>query len=140
MSRTCVYAKLVTLYCALKEEEGKAKFLGREALSSNTSDDHYTCFSDDEAGERLYTIMTCVTPEEMITVDCEPIELLPDGRVQYTFAPETTRQRAGHVGRYTLQPNEEIVILCPHGVVGFATTRGFNEDGTLRRKTSRKTK
>jgi hypothetical protein len=135
---TNTYAKNVNVLCFLQDEEGTAKFLIRESLSSNTTDDHYTCFSDDEAGERLHTIMSCVIPEEVIESDCEPIELLTDGREQYTFVPETTRQRIGHVGQYTLKPNEEIIIKVPHGVTGSATVRGFNKDGTLRRKSKSK--
>ena len=132
------YAKNVNILCSLQEEEGTAKFLLHESLSSNTTDDHYTCFSDDEAGARLHTIMSCVIPEEAIELDCEPVKLLPDRREQHTFAPETTRQRVGHVGQYTLKPGEEIIIKAPHGVTGSASVRGFNEDGTLRRKTRSK--
>lgn len=120
--------------CALESEEGTAKFLCGESLSSKTTDDNYTCFSDEEAGERLHNIMSVLTPEQAIDVDDSP-KVLPDGRVQYTYAPETTRQRVGHVGVYKLQPGEEIVIKCPHGVKGSVTTRAYNEDGSLRRKT-----
>ena len=123
--------------CALESEEGTAKFLCGESLSSNTTDDNYTCFSDEEAGERLHNIMSVLTPEQAVDVDDSP-KVLPDGRVQHTYAPETTRQRVGHVGHYRLQPGEEIVIKCPHGVKGSVTTRGYNADGTLRRKTQRK--
>ena len=123
--------------CALESEEGTAKFLCGESLSSNTTDDNYTCFSDEEAGERLHNTMSVLTPERAIDVDDSP-KVLPDGRMQYTYAPETTRQRVGHVGHYRLQPGEEIVIKCPHGVKGSVTTRGYNADGTLRRKTQRK--
>lgn len=135
---TNTYAKNVNLRCSLLEEVGTAKFLLHESLSSSVSDDHYTCFTDEEAGERLHTIMSCVIPEEAIGIDQEPIVLLPDGQVQYTFTPETTRQRVGHVGQYTLKPQEEIIIKVPHGATGSAIVRGFNDDGTLRRKTKSK--
>ena len=123
--------------CALENEEGTAKFLCGESLSSNTTDDNYTCFSDDEAGERLHNIMSVLTPEQAIDVDDSP-KVLPNGRVQHTYAPETTRQRVGHVGVYKLQPGEEIIIKCPHGVKGSVTTRAYNEDGSLRRKTQKR--
>ena len=123
--------------CALESEEGTAKFLCGESLSSNTTDDNYTCFSDEEAGERLHNIMSCLIPEEAIDADTTP-KVLHDGRMQYTYTPETTRQRVGHVGHYKLQPGEEIVIKCPHGVKGSVTTRGYNADGTLRRKTQKR--
>ena len=123
--------------CALESEEGTAKFLCGESLSSNTTDDNYTCFSDAEAGERLHNTMSVLMPEREIDVDDSP-KVLPDGRVQHTYAPETTRQRVGHVGVYKLQPGEEIVIKCPHGVKGSVTTRAYNEDGSLRRKTQKR--
>lgn len=125
--------------CALESEEGTAKFLCGESLSSNTTDDNYTCFSDEEAGERLHNTMSVLTPEQAIDADDSPKVLL-DGRVQYTYAPETTRQRVGHVGVYKLQPGEEIVVKCPHGVKGSVTTRAYNEDGSLRRKPQRKSR
>lgn len=131
------YKNNVYYRCALEKEEGTAKFLCRESLRSNTTDDNYTCFSDEEAGERLHNTMSCLVPEEAIDVDDSP-QVLPDGRVQHTYAPETTRQRVGHVGVYKLQPGEEIVIKCPHGVKGSVTTRAYNEDGTLRRKTPKR--
>ncbi len=123
--------------CALESEEGTAKFLCGESLSSNTTDDNCTCFSDEEAGERLHNTMSVLTPERAIDIDDSP-QNLPDGRMKYTYAPETTRQRVGHVGVYRLQPGEKIVIKCPHGVKGSVTTRAYNEDGTLRRKTQKK--
>ena len=134
---TNTYAKNVNVSCSLQDEEGTAKFLMHEPLSSNTTDDHYTCFSDDEAGERLHTIMSCVIPAEMIEIGCEPTELLSGGREQHTFTPDTTRQRVGHVGQYTLNPGEEIIIKAPHGITGSAIVRGINKDGSLRRKTKK---
>lgn len=124
--------------CALSEEVGTAKFLCKESLTNNTTDDHYASFSSEEAGERLHAYMSFVTPEESIDFVDEKPKKLPDGRVQHTYAPETTRQRVGHVGHYRLQPGEEIVIKCPHGAKGSVTTRAYNEDGSLRRKTQKR--
>lgn len=135
---TNTYAKNVNVRCSLLSEEGTAKFLLHETLSGNVSDDHYTCFSDDEAGARLHTIMSVVIPEAVIEAVYESDILLPDGRTQHTYTPETTRQRVGHVGHYTLLPGEELAIKCSHGVTGSVIARGFNADGSLRRKTRSK--
>ena len=128
----------VYFLCALAEEEGTAKFLAKESLSNNTTDDYYTNFADEEAGERLFAYMSVVIPEETIPPVEENPKRLPNGHLRYTYSPDTTRQRIGHVGHYTLRPGEEIIIRCPHGVKGSVTTRGYNDDGTLRRKSKKK--
>ena len=132
------YTNNVYHLCALSEEVGTAKFLCKESLTNNTTDAHYASFSSEEAGERLHAYMSFVTPEEPIDSVDEKPKQLPDGLTKYIYSPETTRQRVGHVGHYRLQPGEEIIIKCPHGVKGSVATRAYNEDGTLRRKTPKR--
>ena len=131
------YAQNVNVRCALQDEPGTAKFLQREALSGNTTDDHYTSFSDEEAGKHLHDIMSVVQPEQDIDIDEGPL-IRPDGREQRCIAPETTRQRVGFVATYQLMPGEELVIRCPHGVTGSVRARGIHADGSPRRKTRKK--
>jgi len=126
------YANNVYNLCALRDEVGTAKFLCHESLSSNTTDDHYTCFSDEEAGERLHTIMSTVIPEMKIDpVKVNPSDV-PNGSEIFVYTPKTNRYRVGNVGIFNLKPKEEIVISCAHGVKVNIITHGYNENGTFR--------
>ena len=127
------YAYNVNRLCALESEPGTAKFLQHESISGNVTDDHYTTFSDDEAGKRLHTIMSSLIPMEFIEAQDSPI-LLPDGKEKHTFTPEFTRHRVGLVGEYILGPGQEIALLCPHGATGSASVRAIEADGSKRRK------
>lgn len=131
------YAYNVYVRCDLGDEPGTAKFLLHESLSSNITDDHYTSFTSDEAGERLHTIMSFVIPDSPIEEVISPISMI-NGKTKYSYVPETTRQRVGLVDSYILQPGEELIIKCRHGVTGSASVRALNPDGTLRRKTRKK--
>lgn len=131
------YAYCVYVLCDLDDEPGTAKFLLHESLAANVTDDHYTSFTSDEAGERLHTIMSFVIPDSPIEEVISPISMI-NGKTKYSYVPETTRQRVGLVDSYILQPGEELIIKCRHGVTGSASVRALNSDGTLRRKTRKK--
>jgi len=127
------YAFCVNVLCALEKEEGKAKFLQHLSLEQNTSDDHYTSFTCDEAGRHLAALMSAVQPDFELNVYITPTTI-SNNREVHIINPESTTQRAGYVGSYKLAPGEEIMLLCKHGVKGNVVTRGYNDKGTLRRK------
>lgn len=132
------YENNVYYHCNLQNEEGTAKFLCRQSLRSNVTDDHYCCFSNEESSLHLHDYLSIMVPEKELDAPETNTKLLPNGMVENTYTPETTRQCIGFVNNYKLNPGEEIVIKCPHGVIGSIRTRGYNEDGTLRRKTQSK--
>lgn len=131
------YADRINKNCGLLNEPGTVKFLLHESLSDNVSDDHYTSFSDEEAGKHLYDIMSVVQPEREIDMG-EPFRSCLTDKEILCMTPETTRQRVGLVATYKLMPGDELVIQCPHGVTGSIRARGINADGSLRRKTRKK--
>jgi len=126
------YANNLYVLCKLESEPGTAKFLIRESLSFSTTDDHYTNFADEDAGQHLHDIMSVLQPEKEIIVDEGPT-LLATGMECRAFAPESTLHRTGCIADYRLAPGEELVIKCPHGVTGSARVRGYTATGELRR-------
>ena len=131
--RSLVFLRAYNVHvrCALQNEPGTAKFLLHESLKRYVTDDHYACFSEHEAEERLHAIVSCLIHSEFIEMDDSPI-LLSGGEEQYTFAPEATRHRVGHIGEYYLRPDEEFMIRCPRGVIGSAIVRALEADGNKR--------
>lgn len=104
------------------------------SMQIEDTDDHYTCFSKEESGLRLHDYMSVMVPKKEIDVHEENIKLLLNGMVEYTYTPETNRHYVGLVNDYKLNPGEEIIIKCPHGIKGSIGTRSYSDDGSLRRK------
>ena len=122
------YVKNIYSNCGLLFEEGTAKFLCRQSLSSNTTDDHYTSFTDKIASIHLHDYMSFVIPQiELNSNDCANPTVLPNGNELHTFTPHTTRHRAGLIGSFKLKPGDEILIKCPHGVTGTAKALKYKE-------------
>lgn len=132
------YKKLIVVHCGLQDDPGSANYLQGLSLQDDVTSDHYTSFSADEAGERLYTIERSTMPQFDIPQPAE-YEQCPDGSVQYNFSPDHTRQRVGVVGELTLNPGDVVTILCPHGVTGSVTARAIDSEGKPRRKSRKKT-
>lgn len=131
------YKKLVVVYCGLLDDPGTANFLQGLSLSNDVTSDHYTSFSSDEAGERLYTIVRATMPRFDIPQIVEH-QQRSDGTEQYAYCPDNTRQRVGVVGEFLLNPGETAIIRCPHGVAGSLRARALSTDGKPRRKGRKK--
>ena len=132
------YKKLIVVHCSLQDDPGTANYLQGLSLQDDVTSDHYTSFSTDKAGERLYTIGRSTMPQFDIPQLAEREQRL-DGSVQYNFCPDHTRQRVGIVGEFMLNPGETATILCSHGVTGSVTARAIDADGKPRRKPRKKT-
>ena len=129
------YKHNVTMRCGLRDEFGTANFLQHYSLSKSVSDDNYICYSDEEAGRRLFAQISVLRPKEDIESNLNSV-LLSNGRGQYIISPKSTVHRVGFSAYFKLNPDEEITIVAPHGVTGSAEARSYNENGSLRRKSN----
>ena len=109
------------------------------SLSDSVTDDHYSSFVSALASARIFTALKAAGPLEDIEQPETPI-INKDGQEQYTITPENTRQRIGVVADITLQPGEELEIVCPHGISGSIRARAITEKGLRRKSTKRRDK
>lgn len=107
------------------------------SLSGSVTDDHYSSFVSELATERIFTALKAAGPLENIEQPGTPI-ICKDGQERYTITPENTRQRIGVVADITLQPGEEIEIICQHGVSGSISARAVDEYGNRKRAVRKK--
>ena len=84
-------------------DSGTAHFLEGLSLVNDTTSDHYTHFTSDEAQERMHYTMHCLLPEHRLPQP-PARQNLPDGKEQLSFAPETSRQRVGWWERSSFSP------------------------------------
>lgn len=126
------YTKNVILRSNLTDDPGTVSFLHGEPLRASTTDDHYTSFVSPAAAERIYTALRAITPFEPIALPSPSVDV--DGCEKHVFIPENTRQTVGCIGAVILQPGEELVIDCPHGVTGSVRAREISDSGEVKRK------
>lgn len=131
------YIKNLVQRCGLANDPGTVNFMLGQSLSGSVTDDHYSSFVSDLASERIFTVLKAAGPLENIDQLEEQI-ILENGRTQHIIAPENTRQRIGVVADITLQPGEELEIVCPHGVSGSISARAVDENGKRKRAVRKK--
>ncbi|MEY8318899.1 hypothetical protein AALB19_16515, partial [Oscillospiraceae bacterium 50-58] len=111
------YVKNLIQRCGFANDPGTVNFMLGQSLSGSVTDDHYSSFVSELATERIFTALKAAGPLEDIEEPETPI-IYKDGQEQYTITPENTRQWIGVVADITLQPGEELEIVCPHGISG----------------------
>ncbi len=120
------------------DDAGTKAFLCQERLKDVTSD-NYTKFNDMDGLARIHAAEMILSPPLEID-NPELVETLPDERIKYTLQPDTMRKTVGIGCDILLPPDAEIILLCPHGAEATIMPREVKEDGSVRRKSSKRTK
>ena len=122
------------------DDIGTKAFLCEERMKDVTSD-NYTKFNDLDGIARIHAAEMILSPPEEID-NTELVETLPDGKIKYTFWPDSMRKTAG-VGCDVLVPTDadaDITLYCPHGVEFVIKPREIKEDGSVRRASRKRVK
>lgn len=128
-----VYTRL-----GFNDDVGTKAFLCEERIKDVTSD-NYTKFNDLDGVARIHAAEMILSPPETID-NTEQAEALPDGRIKYTFWPDTMRKTVGVNCVILSPPNAEIDLSCPHGTESVIKSRELKEDGSPKRKSGKRTK
>lgn len=122
------------------DDIGTKAFLCEERMKDVTSD-NYTKFNDLDGIARIHAAEMILSPPEEID-NTELVETLPDGKIKYTFWPDSMRKTVG-VGCDVLVPTDadaDITLYCPHGVEFVIKPREIKEDGSVRRASRKRVK
>ena len=131
------YKKNIVLYSGLGDDQGRSSFLMGNSLKHLVTDDHYTSYTDTEAVECFYQILSRLQPD----LPTDGPEFTKTSNEHYDtmeFKPSRTSKAVGIVGDITLQPGEEVEILCPHGAIGSLVARAITPNGLKRKSGPRK--
>ena len=124
--------------CGLNEDAFTYKFMRGESLRNSTTCDSYVSFTDDDAIDRLYTMIKVTKPVEEYENDMVT-KSLEDGRTMYRIYPRNSKQCAGVTARMLVPPGAYVQVQnCFHGINGNVTVRAVGEDGKPKRKSRKK--
>ncbi len=115
------YTRHIMNNCRLKDDPGTANFLLGKSFKLDTTSSSYTSFTAPEAERRLYSILRILGEDTAISNISG--KTMKDGVVE-TYSPKRTRDFVGVSGKIVLKPGEEVEIICPHGVEGYAEILG----------------
>lgn len=119
------------------DDDGTMAFLRGEKMQSVT-DQHYICYTSDEAQDRLYTILKRAALPKTIehTVD---YVVNPDGSIDLICQPDQTDRILSMMIKAELPKNAgPISIFSEHGVAVSDSVREVLPNGKKRRKSSKK--
>lgn len=122
------------MHIGLQGDEGCKKYLQTMSLRNNVTDDNYTFFSNEDVCACIYRAMLCMQPLRKLEQPAEECRVLNDGRREYRYIPDTTREIVGVVAEIVIPPGGQMSIAFPHGVIGRMQGRKVLLDGTAKRK------
>lgn len=123
------YEYLLVTKCGLNPEEGTYKFLLGQSISGDTTSTNYVSFTSPAGQRRLYLILKVLQrkrklEEEPLKVEHQTIQDC------YRISPENTDEWAGMTMEAIVQPGEQLILHCPHGIEGIMRSR-FSLEGGL---------